>query len=138
MVKVKDKQTCEANYRVAISSVPAKYKAGVQRTSGVIQAAKDGQALYVARMQDQSVLDRRLKGLEKVTDQDWQIGAINKGSNRIGPGMEAGAAKQSANWDPCRQALTALNLPARVADSNANIDNRVKPVVAAMKQAVGK
>jgi hypothetical protein len=138
MVKVKSRAIREANYRAAIPGVAAKYKNAVQATTGVIEAAKAGQGLYVERMTDSNVLARRLSGLNKVTDADWQNGAANKGASRIGPGMEAAASKQAANYDPIAQALEAVSLPPRTSDANTNIDNRVKPIVAAMKRAAGK
>jgi len=138
MVKVKSRAVREANFRAAIPGVAAKYKQGVQNTTGVIEAAKAAQGLYVERMSDSNVLARRMTGLNKVTDADWQNGAMNKGAARIGAGMEAAASKQAANYEPIAQALEAVQLPPRTADANTNIDNRVKPIVAAQQRAAGK
>lgn len=138
MVKVKDRATREKNYRAAIAQVPSKYRDAVSKTTGVIDAAVRAQGLYEEMMRRDEVLRRREQGLRKVTDADWQRAALDKGAARIGPGMEAGATKQVANYEPIAQALEALSLPDRSADPIANIDNRVKPVVLAMKKASGK
>lgn len=138
MVKMPSQAQIQQRYTSAISVVPERYKNGVEGTTDWKQRAIDGQNLYVQKMQDQSVLARREAGLQKVTDADWKTNALSKGVQRIGTGMTAGAAKQAANYEPVRKAMESLTLPARVADANTNIDNRVKPVVAAAKNAVGK
>lgn len=138
MVKMPSKQAIEQAYRSAIPVVSGRYKTGVEGTQNWKQAAIDGQGLYVQKMQDTSVLARREKGLNKVSDADWKTGALNKGVSRIGPGMEAGAAKQSAGYEPIRAALESVNLPPRTADPMSNIDNRVKPIVQAAIQAANK
>ena len=138
MVKMPSKAQIEQAYRSAIPVVSGRYKTGIEGTSNWKQAAIDGQTLYVQKMQDQSVRARREKGLNAVSDADWKNNALNKGVSRIGPGMEASAAKQANGYEPVRLAMEGLTLAPRVADANTNIDNRVKPVVAAAKAAVGK
>lgn len=137
-MKVKDRATREKNYRAAIPQVASKYRDAVQKTTGVIEASLRAQSLYEEMMRREEILRRRAQGLQKVTDADWQRATIDKGAARIGPGMEAGAAKQVQNYEPIAQALEALSLPDRTADPIANIDNRVKPVVLTMKKAAGK
>lgn len=138
MVKMPSKQQIEQNYRSAIPVVAGRYKAGIAATNDWKQKSIEGQGLYVQRMQDQSVLARREKGLAKVTDQDWQKNALDKGVSRIGAGMEAGAAKQSAGYEPIRVALEQVTLQARTTDPMQNIDNRVKPIVKAAMDAANR
>lgn len=138
MVKMPSKQAIEQAYRSAIPVVSGRYKTGVEGTQNWKQAAIDGQGLYVQRMQDQSVLARREKGLAKVSDADWKNNALNKGVSRIGPGMEAGAAKQAAGYEPIRVALEGVTLVPRTTDPMQNIDNRVKPIVQAAVNAANK
>lgn len=135
MVNVKPRAVREANYKRAIAGVAGAYRDGVSNATGVIQASKDGQALYETRMRDPEILGKRLRGLEKVTDADWKKASIEKGSVRIADGMTQGAAKQSANFEPIAQALAALQLTPRSADPMQNIDNRVKPVVRTIMEA---
>jgi hypothetical protein len=138
MVQVKDQAARRAAYEQSIGSVPAKYKSGVEATQGWQKSALDGQALYEQRMQDSSVLRRRANSLQKVTDNDWKSKASQVGSQRIASGMQAGAAKQAANYEPIAEALRAVNLPARTGDAMANIDARVKPIVQAAINASPK
>lgn len=138
MVKMPSQQAIRQAYESAIPVVAGRYKTGVEGTNNWKQAAVDGQGLYVQRMQDASVLARREKGLSKVSDQDWKAAALNKGVSRIGAGMQAGSAKQAANYEPIRSALEGVTLPARTADPMANIDARVKPIVQAAINAANK
>jgi len=138
MVQVPDQATRRAAYERSIGGVPAAYKAGVEATQGWQKSALDGQALYEQRMQDQNVLRRRANSLAKVTDNDWKSKASQVGSQRIASGMQAGAQKQAANYEPIAEALRAVNLPARTGDAMSNIDNRVKPIVQAAINASPK
>jgi len=138
MVKMPSQSQIQQRYTSAVAVVPERYKNGIDGTTDWKPKALAGQNLYVQRMQDPGVLSRREKGLQRVTDADWKGKALAVGVQRIGPGMSAGAAKQAANYEPVRKALEGLTLPERTADAMANIDARVKPVVQAAKQAVGK
>lgn len=138
MVRMPSRAAREEAYRNSIGAVPGKYKKGIESTTGWKEAALGGQNLYVQKMQDQSVLARREKGLQKVSDQDWKQGALVKGAVNIASGMQAGAAKQATNYEPIAQALAALELPERTADPMQNIDNRVKRVVETAMRASGK
>lgn len=128
----------QQRYTQAIPVVSERYKNGITDTTDWKAKAIEGQGLYVQKMQDSSVLARREAGLQKITDAEWKNNALAKGVSRIGPGMQAGAAKQAAGYEPVRKELEGLTLAPRVADANTNIDNRVKAVVAASKRAVGK
>jgi len=138
MVKMPTRAEIEQRYKSAIPQVPARYKQGVEKTTDWKTAAIQGQSLYEQRMQDPNILKRREKGLQNVSDAEWKANAINKGVQRIGAGMEAGAAKQAANYEPIRAALESVNLPPRTADPMANIDNRVKPIVKAVVDAANR
>ncbi|NMC34957.1 MAG: hypothetical protein GYA36_21255 [Veillonellaceae bacterium] len=138
MVFVPDKATRRARYERAIAGVPAAYKDGVEKVQGWKEAAIEGQQLYEEKMRDPNVLSRRERGLSKVSDQDWKNAAVAKGTQRIAAGMQAGSAKQADNYEPIAEALRSVNLPSRTADPMANIDNRVKPIVAAAVNASPK
>ena len=140
MVKVKARATREANYRRSIGGVAANYKSGIEQTQGWQTAAIAGQALYEQKLQDPEVLSRRAKALQRTSETDWKNAALTKGTQRITSGMEAGASKQAANYEPYAQALESVTLPPKSADAMANIDARVKPIVQAMvntKKSIG-
>lgn len=138
MVRMPTQAAIRQAYESAIPVVAGRYKTGVEGTTGWKESAVAGQGLYVQRMQDSQVLARREKGLQKVTDQDWKNAALAKGVQRIGAGMQAGAAKQAQNYEPIRTALEQVSLQPRTADPMQNIDNRVKPIVQAAINASGK
>ena len=129
MVYVPDAAKRKAAYLNSLGSVPGAYKAGIESTQGWKEKAIGGQALYVQRMQDQSVLQRREKGLNRVSEAEWKQKAAALGSTRIADGMRQAADKQAANYEPIAAALRNLTLPDRTADPMANIDNRLKAVV---------
>ena len=129
MVKVKPISEAKENYKSAATFVPARYEAGVRRASGVIEAAIKGQDLYVAKMSDPAVLERRAKALARISDEEWRRAALEKGKARIGKGMAFGADKWEKEWRPYAEALSAVELPPRTVDPMANIDNRLKAIV---------
>ena len=135
MVYVPPQADRQRAYEQAIGAVPAKYQAGIQSTQGWKEAAIAGQGLYEERMRDPEVLSKRARSLERVNEAEWKNNAATKGSQRIAGGMQAGAAKQAANYEPIAQALRSVNLPARSADPMQNIDARVKPIVQAAVNA---
>jgi hypothetical protein len=132
MVKVKSATVIDQNYQRSIVGVGPSYQQGINNATGWQQASLDGQALYEARMREAEVLARRAKGISKVSDGEWKANALQKGASRIGPGMQAGAAKRTQNFEPFRQALEAVNLPPRTADGVTNVQNRVIPIVQAL------
>ena len=138
MVFVPDKATRKARYEKAISGVPSAYNEGIQRTQGWKEAAIAGQGLYEEKMRDPSVLGRRERALQKTSEADWKNKAATLGTQRIAAGMQAASGKQADNYEPIAEALRSLTLPARTADPMANIDGRVKAVVAASVAASPK
>jgi len=132
MVKVKPLDQIKKNYAAGATVAPTRYKESVSRTSGVITAAIEAEDLFAAKMSAAIADRRRAKGLAKVSDEDWRRAAMNKGAARIGPGMTAAVDKQSSKYAPFRSALEGVSLPARTADPMANIDARVKPIVATL------
>lgn len=130
MVRVKPLETIKKNYAAGATVAPTRYKDAVARTTGVISAAIEAEDLFAAKMSEAVANKSRAKGLARVSDEDWRKAAMNKGSARIGPGMTAAVDKQATNYAPFRSALEGVSLPARTADPMANIDARVKPIVA--------
>ena len=129
MVNVPTAAERKAAYLASLGAVPGAYKAGIERTQDWKSKAIAGQGLYVQRMQDQSVLARREKGLATVSDADWKSKSSQLGSLRIADGMRNAADKQATKYEPIAVALRGLSLPDRTADPMANIDNRLKAVV---------
>ena len=131
MVKVKPESDAKKNYEDSTALVPARFEAGV-KSAVWQQAAKDGQDLYVTQMTNSDILARRLKGVDKTSDESWRKDTINKGKNIIGARMKDASDKQIANFRPYRDALTAVDLPPKTADPMANLMNRAGAVVKAL------
>jgi hypothetical protein len=85
-------------------------------------------------MQDPNVLARRNKGVNKVSDEQWRSNTISKGSAVIAVRMKDASGKQASNFEPYRQALESLTLPAKTADPMQNVVNRVGPIAVKFAQ----
>ncbi|UTU47204.1 Conserved odinarchaeal virus protein [Huginn virus] len=131
MVKVKPLDQIKARYQGAIAEAARRY-AEAAPTIEWQAAAKAAQKLYEQKMSDPTVLARRAKGIDKVTDSAFRQAIISKGVTRINAGMAGAVDKQAANFAPFKAALEAVTLPEKTTDPLANIDARVKPIVKAL------
>ena len=131
MVKVKSEALIKKNYEDSTSLVPARFEAGV-RTATWQQESLGGQDLYEEQMRRDEILKRRAVGIEKVSDEAWRKATIDKGRAVIGARMKAASDKQVAGYRPYREALLAVDLPARTTDPMQNLINRAGAVVQAM------
>ena len=138
VVKMPSSSDIDRAYKEGAGRAPSRYKDAVSKTTGVIAAGVAGQKLYEQRMSDPKVLKRREEKLSKVTDSEWQKKATGLGAERIGRGMLENADKRAKNYEPIRSGLDGLSIPDRVADTDANIDARLKAVVHKMQEAAGK
>ena len=121
-IKIKPSEESSENYKGAISEAERRYKTAVGRTTGVIEAAIKGQKNYVEQMQRSEVLARREAALRKTSDADWQKGALNIGSKRIGEGMRNAVEAQKSGFAPYRDVIASTDLPERTTDVDANIE----------------
>jgi len=129
MVKTKSVEQAKKAWVDSIGRVPQRYADGVKASSGFKEKALAGQTVYEQRMRDANVLARRQKGLEKISDEDWKRGALNKGAKRIGQGMQASQDKFGTGIGKVIGALQEVDLPPRTADPEQNVLNRVLPIV---------
>lgn len=136
-MKVKSLETIKANFKNSISEASRRYGSETAKTSGVIEAAKAGQANYEAQMTNTNVLKRRLAGLDKATDETWRQGIATKGIRRHSEGMNASVDKQAANFSPFKAALEGTTLTPRSIDPKANL-KRVEEVMDVMLKTAGK
>jgi hypothetical protein len=131
MVKVKSEADIKANYEASAALVPDRFEKGVRGASWQ-DSALDGQALYEEQMRKDEILRRRASGIAKVSDETWRRSSIDKGKGVIGSRMRAASEKQIAGFRPYKAALESVTLPARTADPETNVMNRVIPIVRAM------
>jgi len=131
MVKVKPESEIKTNYEASTALVPARYEQGVKAAEWQANALK-GQSLYEEQMVRPEILQRRNKGIEKVSDETWKNAAIKKGKNVIGQRMKDASDKQVSGYRPYREALLSVDLPDRVADPMQNLINRGGAIVQAL------
>ena len=137
-IKMPSAEDIDKAYKEGAGRAPAKYKAKVLKTSGVIEASIAAQGLYEAKMSDPNVLARRAAKLANVTDEEWRKAASTVGAERIGKGMLAKSDKRKKNYESTRTALDGLSLPDKTTDWRANLANRAGAVIEAQKKAAGK
>jgi len=131
MVNTKPIGTVVQKWQDSTGRVPTAYTQGVQSASWQAPAIA-GQALYVAEMQNPQVLARRSTGIAKVSDSTWRSDAVTKGSARIASGMTAAVPAFQAGMAKNLATIQGVTIAARTTDPMANIDNRVKPIAAAL------
>lgn len=132
-VKVKPQSEIKKNYEQSTAIVTDRYKQGV-KTADWKDKAKDGQDLYVQMMQNPTVLARRAKGIERVSDEEWRNATIDKGAGVIASRMKNASGKQASRFEPYRTALEGMDLPPKTADPATNVTNRVTPIAVKFRE----
>jgi hypothetical protein len=131
-MKVKSSETIKKNYTASAALVPERFRTGVS-TASWKDAAQAGQGLYVQMLSDPSVLARRTKGIDRVSDDSWRTDTITKGAGVIGARMTAAADKQASRFAPYAAVLSGMTLADRTADPATNVANRVAPIAVALR-----
>ena len=132
MVKTKGAAQSSANWERAIGSVPEKYKHGVQGADNVIEKAIEAESLYATKVQEAISKGSRVKGLQKTSTSEWKAKAMSKGAGRIATGMTESKDKFGRGISEVISVIEGVSIAPRSADPMANVDNRVKPIVAAL------
>ena len=132
MVKTKGIEATAANWRGAIGSVPARYKAGIQKADNTIENAIAAEDLYAAKVQEAIMNKSRVKGLQKTSTAEWKQRASELGSARIAAGMTAAEPKFKKGMSEVLNTIESVSIGERTADPMANVDARVKPLVRAL------
>ena len=132
MVNTKSVDQTRKNWEAGISKAAANYAQGVQNTSEWQAKAIQGEDLYAAKIQDAIANRSRAKGIQNVSDSEWKSAAVNKGAQRIGPGMTASKDKFASGISEVLSTIQSVNLPPKTADPIANVQNRVVPIVSAL------
>jgi len=132
MVDTKSLEATRTNWEGAIGRVPAAYAKGVAGAKDVINKAIAGEELYAAKVQEAISNKSRARALAKVSDEDWRKAATEKGAARIGTGMTAAKEKFASGMGEVLSVIQGVTIAPRTADPIANVDGRVKPIVAAL------
>ena len=131
-------QQASSNYTASVDLVPERYKQGITAADWASKAnAPEAQQNWSTGVQRAASEGRYAAGVSRVSNEQWKQAALTKGANSIAAGMQMGAEKYARRFAPILQAMqnAVQSLPARSADANANIDARLKPVVAAAQAA---
>ncbi len=132
LVETKSLDATVKNYQAGISVAPQRYKDGVNKATNTIEKAIAAQDLYEARIAESIANNSRVKGLQKTSTAEWKKQAIEKGAQRIGPGMQAALPKYQKGMGETLSVIQGVTIAERTADPMANIDNRVKPIAQAL------
>lgn len=138
----KTPQEALTNYGRRISDVPQLYSEGIDRTTSwkANATSQQSETNYKEGINKAISEGRRIKGLNKVTDEEWKQMSKDKGSANIAKGMELGKQKYLQNVTaPMNAAIAAIkSAPPKTTDYKANVQNRLLKVIEAQKKAVGK
>ncbi len=132
MVDTKSLELSMKRWNEARGRVPQNYKDGVAGATNVIEKAIEAESTWVAAMQEAASRGSRVKGLQGTSTEEWKKAAIDKGATRIGPGMAAAEPKMREGLGKVLSVIAGVSIPARTTDGMANIDNRLKPIAAAL------
>ena len=132
MVDTKSLEQTRANWKSSHGRIAAAYSQGVDNARDVINKAIAGEQNYAAGVQEAIASGARSRGLSKVSDADWKRAAKEKGATRIVSGMVASEGKFASGMAQNLQTIQSVSIPPRTQDGMANIDNRLKPIAAAL------
>jgi len=132
MVDTKSLDTTRKNWEGAIGRVPQAYSAGVGAARDVIAKGVAAEELYAQKVQEAVASRRRARKLQEVSDDQWRRAAQEKGAARIATGMTASKDKFASGISNVLSTIQGVTIAPRTADPMANVDNRVKPIVAAL------
>jgi len=84
----------------------------------------------------QAIAEKRFgKGVRKAGTDKWQQGALQKGTQRWGPGVAMAESAYATGFGPIRDAIERVTLPPRYARRDPRNLNRVKAIVDAVVAA---
>lgn len=132
-IKVKSLETIEKNYKGSTSEAQRRY---LDEVDNIVwqEFALIGHAKYDKAMSDPTIRERQKKGVAASSDAEIKAG-MREGGKVLSSRMTAASGKHRTGYAPTRDKLDGLVIPDSTDDYEQNIDNRLKPVVKAMKEA---
>ena len=132
---VKPPEVARKHYEQALSYISQRYVDGIQNATWKDAALKAADT-WKAAIQKAAAEGKWEKGIEAASDEEWRQNAIAAASvipDRIRRALD----KWEKNWTPKYQQVIQVvkSLPPRTLDWNQNIEQRLKPVVRAWKEA---
>lgn len=110
------------------------YKQGVENPKRSWQSATAAAAKNQADGVQEAIRDKRFeKGVARAGDSTWQEGALVKGVNRFGEGVQAAEQKYTNNFGPYAQVIESTTLPPRYPKGDPRNIERVKTIAMALR-----
>jgi len=137
----KTAEEAKANFQSAVSYIPARYAAGVQKADWLTPAKSDAAERNFADGVGKAVANKtRQRKISALSNDDWKNAAIQKGAPIIGTRIQNALDKWMDAFSPIYSKVltTVSSLPPSTTDFMQNINNRLVPTVKAWKQAAGK
>lgn len=132
MVDTKSLDQTQKNWEASHGRVPQAYSDGVKGAKDVIAKGIAAEDLYAQRVQETIASKKRARMLANVSDEQWRQAALEKGAPRIAQGMAAAKNKYNSGMSKVLAVIQGVTIAPRTADPMQNIDNRVKPIAAAL------
>jgi len=118
----------------AVGVIPMRYKEATAKASWEGPASSpEAEANYSAGVSEAIAAGRRVSGIHRAGDAKYKKGCAEKGAGVIGSRITASLGIYRSEFAPILSAMTSAAdaAPPRTRDAMANIDARLKPVVAA-------
>lgn len=110
------------------------YQQGVQNPKVSWQAATLAAEKNQADGVQQAITDKRFaKGVAKAGDAAWSAGALNKGVNRFGEGVQVSESKYETAFAPYAQVIESTQLPPRYPKGDPRNVQRVTAIATALR-----
>lgn len=110
------------------------YKQGIQNPKRPWAAATVAAADNQAKGVQAAIQDKRFeKGVARAGDAAWSEGALMKGVNRFGEGVQVAEAKYASNFAPYAQVIESTTLPPRYPKGDPRNLERVKVIALALR-----
>jgi len=138
---MKTVEEAKANFSAAVSYIPSRYSAGVQKADWLTPAKSDAAERNFADGVGKAVANKtRQRKISAMSNDDWKNAAVTKGAPIIGTRIQQALDKWAANFAPVYSKVqsTVSALPPSTTDYMQNINARLIPTVKAWKQAAGK
>ena len=122
----------------SVGVIGPRYKEATSRADWEAPATTDeAEANYQAGIAEASAADRRRARIHAAGNAKYRRGCAEKGAAVIGPRVTAALGDYEREFSPILSAMTSAAdaAPPRTRDAMANIDARLKPVVAAAQAA---
>lgn len=135
MAKIKEISSIAAKWARVTPARAEDYEQGVRNPkTDWAGATKGAESNYEAGVTS-AIREKRFgKGVSAAGTEKWQKGAIEKGTARFGPGVQAAEGDYSTGFEPYRQVISSTTLPPRYPKGDPRNFDRVKVIATALRK----